>query len=213
MTTDHAVLSRPPAALTLIVTLLVALLPAAAGAQALPGLSSLRVAYSTRKATTKPEGDLKTQIDAVDKEIAAAVRSGDIGEARRQLARGMALLAGTAWTPALDNIDANRIYLIGHSMGAIGTWYLGAKYPDLWAGLGPFPGAGVKGIPQIVVHGDADSTVNVAGSRAMVAQMKRLGVEVVYIEVPGGSHTDVVVPNLPRVFEFLAAHRKGDGPR
>jgi poly(3-hydroxybutyrate) depolymerase len=116
------------------------------------------------------------------------------------------------------NVDPNRVYLIGHSMGAIGTWYLGAKYPEMWAALGLFSGIGspaavdrMKGIPEIVVHGDADATVNVAGSRTMVAEMRRLGVEVIYIEVPGGSHTDVVVPNLPKVFEFLAAHRKGGG--
>ena len=30
-----------------------------------------------------------------------------------------------------------------------------------------------------------------------------------YIEVPGGSHTDVVVPNLPQAFEFMAAQKKG----
>ncbi len=118
------------------------------------------------------------------------------------------------------NVDPSRISLIGHSMGAIGTWHLGAKYPELWAALGPFAGwgnpgtvASMKGIPQIVVHGDADPTVSVAGSRAMVAEMKRLGVEVVYVEVPGGNHSDVVVPNLPRVFEFLAAHRKGGGQK
>jgi predicted esterase len=114
------------------------------------------------------------------------------------------------------NVDPNRIYLIGHSMGAIGTWYLGAKYADIWAALGPFSGIGspdaaerMKSIPQIVVHGDADPTVNVSGSRDMVAALKRAGAEVTYIEVPGGNHTDVVVPNLPAVFDFLAAHRKG----
>ena len=113
------------------------------------------------------------------------------------------------------NVDANRIYLIGHSMGAIGTWHLGAKYPEMWAALGPISGTGspasverMKAIPQIVVHGDADPTVNVSGSRAMVAELKRLGAEVSYIEVPGGNHTDIVVPNLPKVFEFLAAHRR-----
>jgi len=113
------------------------------------------------------------------------------------------------------NVDASRIYLIGHSMGAIGTWHLAAKYPDLWAAVGPFSGAGspasvasMKGIPQIVVHGDADPTVNVSGSRNMVAEMKRLGVPVTYIEVPGGNHSDVVVPNMPKVFEFLAAQRR-----
>ena len=73
-----------------------------AAAQALPGLSSLRVAYNTRKATANPQGELKAQLDAVDKALTAATRAGDIGEARRQLAKGMALLAGDAWTPALD---------------------------------------------------------------------------------------------------------------
>lgn len=112
-------------------------------------------------------------------------------------------------------VDADRIYLIGHSMGAIGTWALGAKYPDLWAALAPFSGLGapatvarMRHIPQFVVHGDADPTVSVNGSRAMVAEMKRLGVEVTYLEVPGGNHNDVVVPNLPKAFEFLATKRR-----
>jgi hypothetical protein len=58
------------------------------------------------------------------------------------------------------------------------------------------------------VHCDADNTVNVSGSRNMVAALKKLNATVTYIEVPGGSHTDVVVPNLPQAFEFLAAQRK-----
>ena len=79
-----------------------ALMPAPASAQALPGLSSLRVTYNTRKATANPQGELKAQLDAVDKALTAATRAGDVGEARRQLAKGMALLSGDAWTPALD---------------------------------------------------------------------------------------------------------------
>src|SRR5262245_47718284 len=34
-------------------------------------------------------------------------------------------------------IDPDRIYLMGHSMGGGGTWHLGIKYPDVWAGLAP----------------------------------------------------------------------------
>jgi predicted peptidase len=116
-------------------------------------------------------------------------------------------------------IDENRIYLMGHSMGAIGTWKIAPKFPDIWAALGPFAGSGapatlerIRHIPQIVVHGDADPTVNVQGSRAMVEKMKELGIEVTYVEVPGGGHSDVVAPNLPAMFEFFNAHRKATRP-
>ncbi len=38
------------------------------------------------------------------------------------------------------NIDPNRIYLTGHSMGGHGTWHLGINYPDRFAALGPSAG-------------------------------------------------------------------------
>jgi predicted esterase len=120
---------------------------------------------------------------------------------------------------AAYNVDESRIYLMGHSMGAIGTWLLGSKYPQLWAALVPFSGTGsptmaeaMKAVPQLVVHGDADNTVNVSGSRNMVAALKKAGADVTYIEVPGGSHTDMVVPNLPKAFEFMGRQQK-PGPQ
>lgn len=116
---------------------------------------------------------------------------------------------------AAYNVDDSRIYLIGHSMGAIGTWSLASKYPQTWAALVAFAGTGapaladnMKAIPQFVVHGDADNTVSVSGSRNMVAALKKLNADVTYVEVAGGSHTDVVVPNLPKAFEFLAGQKK-----
>jgi len=85
----------------------------------------------------------------------------------------------------------------------------------MWAALVPFSGVSspataerMKGIPQFVVHGDADNTVNVSGSRNMVAALKKAGADVTYIEVAGGSHTDMVVPNLPQAFEFMARQKK-----
>jgi poly(3-hydroxybutyrate) depolymerase len=112
-------------------------------------------------------------------------------------------------------VDGSRIYLMGHSMGAIGTWRLAAKYPDIWAAIGLFSGSGTPstvakmgGIPQVVVHGDKDPTVPVNASRLMVAEMKRLGVEVQYIEVPGGDHSSVVPPNLEAAVSFFDTHKK-----
>lgn len=108
-------------------------------------------------------------------------------------------------------VDESRIFLMGHSMGAIGTWAVAAKHPDLWAGLGAFSGFGVastaetiRGIPQFVVHGDADPTVAVGGSRVMVAALKAAGARVEYLEIPGGDHSDVVAPNLPSMFDFFS---------
>ena len=112
-------------------------------------------------------------------------------------------------------VDENRIYLMGHSMGAIGTWKMAPKFPAIWAALGMYAGSGapatlerIKHIPQFVVHGDADPTVSVQGSRAMVAKLKELGVVHQYIEVPGGNHSDVVAPNFPGLFDFFDAHKK-----
>jgi poly(3-hydroxybutyrate) depolymerase len=113
-------------------------------------------------------------------------------------------------------IDEKRIYMAGHSMGAIGAWKIAAKHPDIWAAIAPFAGTGqpatlerIKHIPQLVVHGDRDPTVSVAGSRAMVQKARELGIEVKYIEVQGGNHSDIVVPNLPAAFEFFDRHPKG----
>jgi len=112
-------------------------------------------------------------------------------------------------------IDDNRIYLLGHSMGGFGTWVLGPKYPTIWAAMAPISGGGqpaslekIRDIPEIVVHGDADNVVPVGSSRTMVEAAKKLGIEVKYIEVPGGTHGDVAAPNMSAIFDFFDAHRK-----
>jgi poly(3-hydroxybutyrate) depolymerase len=110
-------------------------------------------------------------------------------------------------------VDDDRIYLLGHSMGAAGAYHLGGKFPEKWAAIACFSGAGVpedearmKNLPQFVVHGDADATVPVSASRAIVAEMKRLGMVYHYVEVPGGDHGSVVEPNLAPAFDFFEGH-------
>src|SRR5215211_6020142 len=88
---------------TFAAAVLVSLLaPAIALPQALTSLSSVRVGYSTRKNTVKPQGDLKAQIDALDAQIAEAARLGRHGELRRLYAKGVTLLNGRPWTDAAD---------------------------------------------------------------------------------------------------------------
>ena len=113
-------------------------------------------------------------------------------------------------------IDDHRIYLMGHSLGGFGTWFLGPKYPAIWAAMGPISGGGtpaslerIKDIPEIVIHGDADTVVPVQSSRAMVEAAKKYGIEMKYIEVPGGTHGDVAGPNMSAIFDFFDTHKKG----
>jgi poly(3-hydroxybutyrate) depolymerase len=112
-------------------------------------------------------------------------------------------------------IDPARILLAGHSMGGGGTWYMGAKHATLWAGLASFAGAAtpetippLPRTPQFIVHGDADATVTVERSRSMVAALKKLGVDHQYVEVPGGTHGNVITPNLKGMFDFFDKQRR-----
>src|SRR4051794_20829522 len=86
----------------LAAALVLVLAPAVALPQALTNLSSLRVGYTTRKNTVKPQGDLKAQIDALDAQIAEAARLGRTGRLRRPSAKGLALPNGR---PGPDEAD------------------------------------------------------------------------------------------------------------
>jgi predicted peptidase len=115
------------------------------------------------------------------------------------------------------NVDPSRIYMFGHSMGGGGTWHIGIKNPDLFAGLAPIAPAifqsrddleKIKHVPVIVVQGDADKLVPVAGARRWVEKMKELKMDHEYIEVPGGDHVTVAFQNMPKIFEFFNKHQK-----
>ena len=112
-------------------------------------------------------------------------------------------------------IDPSRTYLGGHSMGGGGTWYMGARHPGIFAALGSFAGAATPDTlpplprtPQFIVHGDADATVSVERSRSMAAALAKLGVEHQYVEVPGGTHGNVIAPHLKGLFDFFDKYRQ-----
>jgi predicted peptidase len=91
--------------------------------------------------------------------------------------------------------DPKRIYLTGLSMGGMGTWSLAAAHPDKWAAIVPICGRGdiktaemFKDIPCWCFHGDADTAVNVSGSRDMIEALKKAGGMPKYTEYPKVGH-------------------------
>jgi predicted peptidase len=114
--------------------------------------------------------------------------------------------------------DTTREYLIGHSMGGNGAWYLAYHHPDRFAALvvvcgfveestGAASGIHyppiaqkadgdafiavaqrVSRLPIWIFHGDADQTVPVEQSRHMFASLTALGASVQYTELPGVRH-------------------------
>lgn len=113
------------------------------------------------------------------------------------------------------NVEPNRIYLWGHSMGGGGTYHLAAKYPDIWAAVAvaaPAPAPSIdqlerfKQTPILVLQGDADQNVPPGGTRDSVSKMKQLGMEYVYVEIKGGDHSLFMSKNrdtLSKIFSFF----------
>jgi pimeloyl-ACP methyl ester carboxylesterase len=113
-------------------------------------------------------------------------------------------------------IDSDRLYLMGHSMGGAGTYYLGAKYNDIWAGLAPISGAGgiaegaadrYKSLPTLIMHGAKDSIVPAATSRRAVAALQAVGAPYIYLEFPDKDHEFWIrrgAAQMEKVFLFFS---------
>jgi predicted esterase len=114
-------------------------------------------------------------------------------------------------------IDGDRIFLMGHSLGGAGTYYLGGKYNDIWAGLAPISGANgiadaaaaarYKAIPMLIMHGEKDSIVPVVTSRRSVLALQTVGAPHVYLEFPGMDHEFWIrrgAEHMEKVFLFFS---------
>ena len=93
------------------------------------------------------------------------------------------------------NIDPNRVYLIGKSMGGFGTWEFTARRPELFAAAVPMAGysdpaqvENIKHIPYWIFHGDIDEYNPVEGSRTMYKLLTEAKADVKYVEYPGANH-------------------------
>jgi dienelactone hydrolase len=106
------------------------------------------------------------------------------------------LLAVLAEVQALFNVDLNRVYLAGHSMGGFGAWHYGVQYAHLWAAISPNAGGGRPNLARLLetktgvycYHGADDEVVGPGSDRATAAEMRDKNVDFVYCELPDSGH-------------------------
>ena len=80
------------------------------------------------------------------------------------------------------NINEDKIYLTGLSMGGFGSWRMAADHPTRFAAVAPVCGVGdpadakkLKGVPIWAFHGDQDRAVKYERSVEMVEAIKAAG--------------------------------------
>lgn len=92
------------------------------------------------------------------------------------------------------NVDEDRVYLTGWSMGGYGTWFTAMAKPDLFAAIAPVCGggmawnAGVLNMPIWAFHGAEDTVVSPLQSDEMVAKLKELKADIKYSRIDGVEH-------------------------
>ncbi len=114
------------------------------------------------------------------------------------------------------DVDTERVYLTGLSMGGYGTWALGSKYPERFAAIAPICGGGLrfmamglKDMPIWVFHGAKDRIVPLKESEEMVAAIKARGGNAkltIYPEAGHDSWTETY--NNQELYDWLLKHRK-----
>lgn len=114
------------------------------------------------------------------------------------------------------NVDTDRVYLTGLSMGGYGTWDLVAKAPDRFAAIAPICGGGIPyrtrhhaHVPTWVFHGTDDPVVPFVLSELMVGALRSKNADVKLTAYRGVSHDSwTAAYETEELFDWLLQHKR-----
>jgi predicted peptidase len=123
------------------------------------------------------------------------------------------------------NVDTNRVYLTGLSMGGFGAWSLVTKYPERFAAIAPICGGGqsihillaskqkkadLESVGVWAFHGAKDTTVPLEESQRMTNALMRAGCKDVKLTVyPEAGHDSwTQAYNEPEIWNWFLAHTR-----
>ena len=119
------------------------------------------------------------------------------------------------------NIDPDRIYLTGGSIGGGGVWRMAARYPDIFAGAIVDCGwtwtlrlhlENVSNIPMWIYHDATDIWVPVDESRTAVKLLSAMASPIIYSETSGRGHDNRMEDLAGKSKEWLLDQRRDRYP-
>lgn len=114
------------------------------------------------------------------------------------------------------NVDEEKVYLTGLSMGGYGTWFTAMARPDMFAAIAPVCGGGmawnaeVLKMPVWAFHGAEDPVVSVTQSDEMVSALKECGVDITYTKIDGVGHNVWDYTYDKELLDWLLSKRRVD---
>lgn len=114
------------------------------------------------------------------------------------------------------DVDTERIYLTGLSMGGYGSWALASEYPDRFAAVVPICGGGnrmmsltLKDVPIWAFHGAKDSVVPLKESQELVDAINARGGNARLTVYPDANHDSwTQTYDNPKLYDWLLEHRR-----
>jgi len=128
------------------------------------------------------------------------------------------------WTKENYNVDTNRIYVLGMSLGGYGTIDFCATYPEkVAAAMALCGGSSGQGdisnlgkVPLWIIHGTADRAVGISNSKVIVSRLESENKDslLLYTWLQGGSHgAPARLFYMQRTYDWLFSHSLNDSVR
>jgi len=119
------------------------------------------------------------------------------------------------------NVDDDRVYLTGLSMGGRGTFIVAAALPEYFAAIMPLSphhepysylplAENVAHLPVWMSHGTNDSTSSYDMAAQMAENLTNLGAEIEFQTVVGGEHGGwFAIYSDPEIMQWMLSHTRG----
>jgi len=116
-------------------------------------------------------------------------------------------------------IDRDRVYVQGHSLGAMATWEWALDNPERFAAISPRAGIGepyraqrLKDVPAWVIHGESDDVIPTGFADEMVTALEAQGAAVRYSIIKHGEHNMPADLDQGQVLEWYLRQTRSHAP-